>query len=125
MEVSMRGMVSGCLFAAFLLLSSGVSAQNLVQNPNFDSGFTNWTASTSGGCATCSASLDASNGFPTTPSARLVVNEPSGSQFLSSDCIVISPASMGPFDFGVFLHTNSVTGTAASNVLGVFYTDAV
>lgn len=113
---------------AALVLPSVVSAQNLVLNPNFDSGpLVNWTATAT--CATnpatCTVTQDNAEGFTTVPSARLTARDNPG-QSLTSDCYAYSGGVTpgGLVDLGVSVRANATDANSQAQVIFLFFSGA-
>jgi len=116
---SRAGLLLGCLLGM-----TGVAAQNLVTNGDFNAPIVppSWTPSTDGMCNSCSVAVDNTNGQPTIPSARLVSSHPGNAgQLLSSPCIAYGS---GIYDVGAFRRINSASANAQGTIEFYFWSNA-
>ena len=74
-----------CLLAGLVLQATAARAQNLIQNPDFDSGFTGWTVFSG------TFVIDATDGSPAQPSLHATAAPADGFEaIINSPCIVMS-----------------------------------
>ena len=101
------------LLAVLALQVSSVHAQNLVQNPDFDSGLVGWTT------VEGTFAIDTSNGFPAPPSVHATApRAQSNVAEIRSDCIQIGASQ----NVGLFATIKSVSA-AGVEVNLYSYTD--
>ena len=79
-----------CLLACGSLFAISAGAANLIPNPDFDQGLTDWNTITPGNGT---AVLDESTGYPTAPSVHLVSDPAAADVNVSSACVSVDDSS--------------------------------
>lgn len=95
------------------VLAFPAAAANLIPNPDFTSGTTGWTMSTTG---TGTATLDASTGDPQAPSIRVVANPANTAVSVFSSCVPVDDSQS--VDLLVNLRGNAGAATVEVDTFG-------